>query len=677
MPTAKAHYSFDIDHDSYGGTSTNVSATGTIDRGRLGYALAYGIDGTPGPLNNYRVPGAATEVAGGSSATINGVPYCGKASLGTSCFQSAGAGPTNVVGLPTFGVGLYACCDALSSQYLARTELAKLRYAFSDQTSLSVAYLGAQSSAAYAQTFAYPGITFTPPAGYAGSIAAHTAIPLAFDTYSPYTLATTQGLLESELRTSVGNDSLLFRYYTGANNSNDYNVAFGGAYTVSTHVWGGLPNAAGGATYYNDTPATISVTGAGTSQPAQDHFDGISGEFDIPAGNNLYTLSLDRTRHNSYAASLYDLSSQDTTQIPSGSSQAFTTASLRALLALSPKINLNVANYFIDYKTHYTADGGATWSDSASAFYAPRLALTYRVTPRSVARLSLGSSIAPPYLALVTTQGGAPQPNVEGDPSYYTETKNTGKISPESAFGYDLGFDQRVAHDTAVSGDVYLTQLHGQFLTSTTAQGTYTGTSGVNAGFTAPLFVQEAQNLGSSRYDGIELSIHRTPLLGFGYRVQGSLMRAYAYALPAGFYDTANGKNTTNLGVIPNINFQPTGLTFNGISNGRIPYATGYAELNYRKKRAFYLVGATYYGSNNAFNEPAFAVVNATARYDIAQHTSFQVSANNVTSAYSTAWGSLQGGIPAPLVNGLFGALPGVTVGPSNFHFVLRHDFGN
>jgi hypothetical protein len=152
-------------------------------------------------------------------------------------------------------------------------------------------------------------------------------------------------------------------------------------------------------------------------------------------------------------------------------------------------------------------------------------------------------------------------------------------------------------------------------------------------------------------------------------------MRAYVYDLPAGFYDTANGPNTTNLGVIANINYQPNGLTFNGLSNGRIPYATGYAELNYRTKRAYFLIGSTYYGNNNSFNQPAFAVVNATARYDLARNTYLQLTANNVTSAYSTTFGSLQGGIPVPLVGGLLGAVPGVTVGPSNFRLIVRHDF--
>jgi outer membrane receptor protein involved in Fe transport len=677
QPTPKTHYAFDIDQDSYGGTSFNAKTTGTTLGGRLGFAFAYGIDGTPGPLDNYRAAGAPTAVVLGSSATINGVPLCGTAAAGTGCFQTGSAGPAGLVGLPSFQVGTYACCAELQSQYLARTELAKLRYSFSDSTSVTVAFLGGQSSAAYAQTFGYPSITFQAPPGYTGSIPTNTSIPYAFDTYSPLTLATTQGLFESELRTSFGKNSLLVRYYSGANDQNDYDFTFDHPYTFHTNLWGGTPNASGGYNYYNDTPATITVDNAGEASPTTDHYDGESGEFDVPLGDTLLSASIDRTRHSSYYDELFALGAEDTTIIPYGSSQAFTTGMLRAQFAPTPKINLSIANYVIDYTTHYTSDGGTTWGDSSYHTYAPRLAFTDRLDRNTSLRFSTGSSIAPPYLELVTTQAGAPQPNVEGNPSYYTVVKNTGKLSPESAFGYDIGLDRRITQDTAVSGDAYLTNLHGQFLTAVSSDGTYTGTAGANVGDTAPLFVQQTENLGSSRYEGLELAIHKDPLLGPGFKIQGSLERAFAYDLPRGFYNTAAGAFTTNLGVIPNVNFQPSGLTYNGLSPGRIPYSTGYAEYNYRWKKTFLLVGVTYYGPNNSYNEPAFGVVNASLNYAVDRRTSLQLTANNITSAYGNTLGSLEGGIPVPLAGGGLGATPAVTVGPSNFRLVLRHDFGN
>ena len=71
------------------------------------------------------------------------------------------------------------------------------------------------------------------------------------------------------------------------------------------------------------------------------------------------------------------------------------------------------------------------------------------------------------------------------------------------------------------------------------------------------------------------------PVFGFGWRLQGSLQRAYTYNLPPYFYCAANIAGTpaglrciynTNLAVVPNSNFggQPTAISGapNGIAGG-------------------------------------------------------------------------------------------------------------
>jgi len=52
-------------------------------------------------------------------------------------------------------------------------------------------------------------------------------------------------------------------------------------------------------------------------------------------------------------------------------------------------------------------------------------------------------------------------------------------------------------------------------------------------------------------------------------------MRAFAYDLPAGFYDSPDGPNTTNLSILPNENFQSggTGVTIAGGIATSIPYS--------------------------------------------------------------------------------------------------------
>ena len=89
-------------------------------------------------------------------------------------------------------------------------------------------------------------------------------------------------------------------------------------------------------------------------------------------------------------------------------------------------------------------------------------------------RLSAGGSVAPPYISLVSSGGPTWSQIIGGVPAAgWTQNANNGNISAETAFGYDLGMDHRIARATSVSVDLYYTQLHNLFLTETS---TVTGT---------------------------------------------------------------------------------------------------------------------------------------------------------------------------------------------------------
>ena len=473
----------------------------------------------------------------------------------------------------------------------------------------------------------------------------------------------------------------MFRYYTGVNNQNVYDIPFGENYTYQTHLWGALPGPGGTTNYYNGQTVTFAETAVGYYVQNQDRFGGYSGEIDIPAGDNLYSFSIDRTYHNALADEFIETNGEVSASIPPGSSQAFTTYLAKAILSLSPRLNLRLANYLVDYSTHFTPDGGATWLIDNTTVEAPRAALTYQFDPDTIVRASMGTSIAPPFLGLVTTQSGPPQGNVQGNPAYYVFTANTGNIQPEVGFGYDIGADKRFGTDTLLSTDLYLTTLHGQYLTSTILDGTYTAVSpSPNAGVTAPLYKIQSQNLGLSRFEGIEMSLAKMPLVGLGYRIQGNIEKAFTYNLPAGIYQTAGSPApNTNLGLIPYINYRGSGETFNGLTTSNIPYAMGYGEINYHWRSGIsVLLGATYYGNNNALDEPPFGVVNASLKVPLGnkKQTTLWLTGYNLTGAYNKAFSSIDGGIPVPLVNGQLGTLPGVTVGPAVFHLVASHQFG-
>jgi outer membrane receptor for ferrienterochelin and colicin len=301
-------------------------------------------------------------------------------------------------------------------------------------------------------------------------------------------------------------------------------------------------------------------------------------------------------------------------------------------------------------------------------------------------RFSAGGSIAPPYVSLLSSPGGNPIPDAVGGATKYFLSQNNGQISPETAFSYDLGIDKRLPSSISVSADVYLTNLHNLFLNSQFQNGTYTPKApNADAGNTEPLFITQTKNLGQARYEGIEVAVQRTPVVGFGFRAQGSLARAFTYNLPAGFYDTQTGKYTTNLGIIPNVNFFGSNGFFSGVGGGRVPYSSGYAEVSYRTRAAtYYNLGMTYYGPNNAFNYPAFEVFSASARFQLAKGTTLTISGDNLFGAYNAPFSAYMGGVPVPLANGAyggatrgyFGITRGTNYGPSVVRVALRHRLG-
>ncbi len=691
-PTRTFHAAVDLGFDNYGGTSPNVRITGSTPTHLIDYAFAYALDGTPGPLHNYSVAGSQVPlVYGGASLNPNGTgPWFvnGRGYAGIP----EGQGPSKTpqyAGLPGqayFSQPLYVCCSTVNTQYLSRAELAKLRFNFSQQTALTVSYLGAQSSSDQAGAQATsvtplpPGINFSsfaPPPGYTGSLPAGTGIPFDLIAYVPVFNSIQQSLLQSELRSALGKTTILARYYAGTANQFQFNYAHPTSEAFSGNAWGGVPLCATGVAFnfvksacadgaaptpafFNGQPTSFTSGPAQVTSLTQDHLRGYSLEVDEPISNNLVTLAFDRSHHDSLYDVYNPLQGVVGFQLAPGSGQQFTTVLARGQLAVTPRLSATISNYAIQYASHYTGDGGATYHDSTHAFDAPRLALSWRPNADVAWRFALGSSIAPPYISLISAPAQIPQPN-SVPTTYFNLNTNNGNIKPETAFGYDLGFDKRIMRSISLSTDVYLTNLHDMFLPSTFQQGTYA--SSASGGKQLPLFINQTQNLAFARYEGFELALQNAPLTGVGFKLQGALQRGYPYDLPAGFYSTAAGPYTTNLGVISGANFQPSGLGYNGVVNGvvgRVPYSTGYGEFNFRTLHGLYAnLGLTYYGPNNSYNRPAFGVVSAAVRLPVAPDIALQLSGDNLTGAYDQGYFGYFDGVAVPLVNGAHGAKTG------------------
>ncbi len=608
-------------------TSAPTASAGSTGRSarparRAGWATRFAAtaDGTRGGLNQDVAGSGLPLLYAAPPYTIDGRPVAGSPlQLGAS---NATPQYEGFPGIGRYREPLYVCCSPVASGYDSHAALVKLRYGFSPQTALTVSVLDGESrtdaGGARAQNLT-PGLdysTFAPPAGYGGSVAAGT--PISFDGVANVGLHQTdrQRLVQGELRSALGATTVLARYYAGIGSSYLFNGAGSAAFGFSERAWGGIPLCPAGSAFTGTACALPG--GASTApdadvlrRPARDVSRGERRHVGADLGLRARLLARARPPGRRGGADA------------GGGPLAARLAPVRRLAhdpdpGLLARARLRAARddgaRAGPVRAHAAARRDAQRSrhrvrqplqrrrrrdvgDATRTLQAPRLGVAWRPFPDLAWRLGAGASVAPPYINLLSSLGSQPIANTNGSATGYLQNANGGQVRPETAFGYDLGLDRRFGYLT-FSGDVYLTNLRDLFLTQTVQNGSYTPPTGPNAGNTEPLYVTQTENLARARFEGVELSVRRAPPTGFGFLAQGSLQRAYPYALPPDFHATAAGPLTANLAVLPGVNFQPSGPGYNGLSYGRVPYAQGYGEVSARTGGgALYRLGLTYYGA--------------------------------------------------------------------------------
>jgi outer membrane receptor protein involved in Fe transport len=725
-PTPTLSGQIDEGTDSYGGLFSNYRISGPIPgvkNNKLAIVLDYAIDGTPGPLKDS--PGYTTLPSG--AVAPNGQPY------GFS--DSANSNPININNPFSSTATLVACCQRINQNYNGKTELAKIRYNFSDATTVTVSYLGSQTYTDQNGNHVY-GIdtAFQPGAGYTGTLPAGT-VPTYQNVFFPmdeYEI-NNEPIFQGELRTTFHNDTVLARYYTASINRLQYNTLSGSDSplnlslllygTVSTSCPSGYTSGGGSCTptgagtafpnsfTYNGTPVNVSLPGQYFRETEEDKLHGGSFEYDHYIGETGNVLSFAVNQTNATTDS-YEFEPEYVPVVQAGSSERYTTYLLRGIFNPTDKLNVTLSNYFDSYSEHYT--NGGPFITNTYGQYDGRLGLTYRAARGLSLRASTGSSLAPPYLALLDS---SPVTSYKVDTSgtFATATHNVGNVKAETSFGYDIGADYRLPGDgqTILSTDLYLNNVKNQFVSGELLpQGAtplcVSGTTGhpVPAGGCAtgttleslPTFFSSGANVDNARYEGIELAVNRDPLTGFGFDVSGALIRAYPYNVsPCIYSNVFTGgvqnctKATTNLGIISGANFNGSGSSgsngsfangagsaFNAVSNHSIPYSQGYGSIHYRAPFGGLVeFGETYFGPNNSYEQPAFLVADGSVRIPLGKNGySFQVSGYNLFDVYGGDVVTLAGGVGVPLYNGQTGLTNGNVVGPRTVNLTLEKKFG-
>ncbi len=663
-PSPTRTTSLDLEADGYGGALVNVLASDTI--GKLGFVIDAVSYGTPGAFSSL-----PTTVALPSGSTIAGIGTIGSTTAGTPpAGTPAGTFPVpNAQNNPSNAyVRLTACCQPVDDGFLARSELVKARWRFSDATTFTAAYLGTQSAfdldGAQLQQF---GATMV-PSGTTIAINPTTHLP------SNVTEIENEPLLEAELRTTLRNDTLIGRWYSVSLNRFTGNADTSPAqpYTGVLNLTGSAPLAGGGtAPAFTGQPETITIPNVYSRSVEEDRVHGGSLAWLHSAGSNDYELSVDRivSLTNAYSEGAAGGLGVFSASVPAGSSQTITSYMARGTFRPTDLDALTLAAYATSYASRFSTGPvgtGFAFGNATHSELDPRLGYTHRFDRSdTVLRFSMGGSVTPPAFNVLSGVNQTPAAVFRPGATSLTVTQNAGDLLPETSFGYDLGADARLGRDTIASVDTYLTNVSNQLVTTVTPFGTFTP-----AGATTPIpvYASASANAGNSRFYGLEASLRADPRTGFGYIAQGALMRAFAYDVSPSLYATATGPFTTNLAIVPGANYTSTGTGFNGISNKGIPYAQGYGELHYRTPNGgLLLFGLTYVGSNNAYLLPAFTLANASIRVPLGvghAAASLQLSIDNLFDYQGGETIATDGGIPVPLVNGKVGLVNALPIGP-------------
>ena len=691
-PTRKPTGFNTIGIDSFGGSVLNLGYSNTVWGGKLGFVVDYFVNGTQGPLNNFQVPmrvGATWLVNG---AAITGGTGSNVAIPGTS--QTYFNKNTNLLfaGLP------------VSSTYNNRAELAKIKYNFSDATSLTASFLGSQTWTEQNGNHFYNELTnFNPGAAYNSITGPQPGSLYIEDNVFPpqheYEI-NNEPIFQAEVRSSFQNNNILLRGYSASISRLQYNGLNSPAQPalIPTQLYG-TATVGGVAKAYNGQNVVLTVPSAYFNDSEEDRLHGYSLEVDHPFGGSGNFLSIADDYSHSVTGK-YNIGTfipgptGSTAGVPPSSSVAYNTVLVRYTGSVGPRTQLTLSNFFNTYLTHYSTNNGLTFIDQHTSHSDPRIALTYRATPNTSLRAAAGSAIAPPYIGLYSRVTSLPL--IDRSNNFATNTEANPNLVPETSFGINLGADLRVGGDrqTNVSLDYYRTNLFNQLIgTSQYAHGSVTVKSyqagdatGTPTGplVTVPLTSTGSTNLASARYQGVELSVRRDPAVGFGYTANLALQQAQPVNVPLSFYTNPGSTlPVRNLGVIPNQNFYGGSQ---GVSNQSVPYSQGYGELRYRFPRGGLLAfGETYYGPNNSLFVPAFFIANANASIPLSHGLSFNVNVDNAFNALNRPFIYEYQGQFQPYINGasttggapLSGAqLNANTYGPRNVRLSLSYRVG-
>jgi outer membrane receptor protein involved in Fe transport len=630
----------------------NIAVGGTVNLLTPGFTtrptaeITSGVDNYASQYSNFLATGSAGKlqyVAGIGVSGINGPYY-----QTNKCVITPDNGGANDNQPGNTGVVQY-CGDA-SGSFFSKGELGKLRYNFSPSTSFDVGFTGAWGGYQPQGTAwgTYLGATTietclksdpskcTNPAN--ANLTGQTIN--GYGWYTGSSVYNNQWLYDAQLRTAVGNNTLLVRPYLGdiqpevitggtiqasypsffspVGAANDP-AALAAFQTSCTNNFSNLTNPGGQTIIKN---GQVECFGSAYQTYEQDKLYGTTFSFLHPFGNNLLDFSYDFHGQSTFAY----------INSPAGVSVPFTTDRY-STFSVTGDFNVikNVGVKLGLYDTRWTVNGVKPISNTDATLigfsrgisrFDPHFAVTFRPTGDVSYRAAVGSSATFPYVGQVSGLATYEQPAPSLGPPFAlggTLTKKNPDLEPEVSIAYNVGVDKRFGNASVLSFDLSDTIIHNVFESLTTSVPLNGGLEGI---FSPVNVARLHAELATLRYS-------YAPRTGVGGNVSFAANRSILDGLPPGF----TGPPTNSVQICGN------GVAAPGIATC-IPYLKAYGQLTYVSHGGQFLgLGVEYEGKNNSYFQPPFGLVDFTFRAPVRRSLEVLVGVENLlnTNVYSNA----------------------------------------
>jgi outer membrane receptor protein involved in Fe transport len=669
-------YDFSLSNDPYGGRIANGLVAWHV--GKLSATGTYGFNNSPGPFN-----GRPELINLGSRVSaIDGVPFVCTGSC--SITQTFPNGATSTfLGNGQTG-GLFGCCAPnVNSAWVNHTGSLSLFYQLSSSV-IAQFFLSDNSQTSGNSGFVFPTI-FTPPAGYAGSLAANSTSLLVGNAQETQSLAEWSQVYEGKITFQFGVGQLQL---AALSNTGDMNAFYGQPPSLGTmQLFGGgsycfappCSSATLTPVVFNGTMNSVSLYPLIETVAEHAHNRDLSVIYATP-------LSAHARATASFVHAYYDygvylnlfegLSNGRGGSFPISFAQLpqtnfYTSDQVRLGYGITPneRTSIDLSYYLANARFHVinpTDPTKTTYVDQNFRYSAPRASLVWRPNHDVAVRASIGGGFAtPPLTDMVGTNS-----SVTCSAGICTQSLSNVNLQPETSWGFDVGFDKRLTQSTILSLDVYNTNLNGQIYQNAGTNGSCSTCGGL------PLFTTQFRNLAQTRYKGIELDVRRDVPHGIVWRLSGSLMRGYIVSLPAGFYNTMTGTCdfSTGLNCASGTQSVVSNINFNGVfTQANVPYSQGFAMYGYRwSPDRFANLDVHYFGNNNGYYAPAFVAFDASAQVPLTKNIALQGTFQNITGILGYVPSNAAQGFIYPTAFGPPAYEYTIPYGPRTFLLTLR-----